>query len=97
MPTYIFNKKQFINWMSEGLEDGDVIVFSDEATQMTASKKGMKFNFNVSSDAMNEPGDIGKFHFGDARAFAILKMKEANLNEKGLQIIELQKQKSYGR
>lgn len=93
MPTYVYQKKDFIEFIEQQVKDDEVIVFTNELTgNMSTSKKGgIKITHQYSEKAFKDEG-IGHIAFGETQPIGMLIAKEKRISEDGKQaMLNIQK------
>lgn len=84
MPTYIYNKKDFIEFIQKQVKSDEVIVFTDGMTgNCSISKKaGIKVTHQYSHEAFKDEG-IGHIAFRETLALGVLIAKKKRLSKVG--------------
>lgn len=82
MPTYIYNKKDFIEFIETQVKEGEVIAFTNEmnGTLSFSKKKGTIIPFQFAPDSFQDQG-VGHIHFNESTPLGILIVKESRLTE----------------
>lgn len=83
MATQITTKSGFIKWLTDGLEDDDIIILtSDHVGEISVKPKlnQMKIPFSFAADSFKRKDTVGDFAFGriPTLAFAICKQEDAS-------------------
>jgi hypothetical protein len=82
--TYIYSKKDFIEFIQTQVKDDEVIVFSNSVTgNLSISKKvGIKITHQYAHTAFKDVG-IGHIAFGETQPIGVLIVKEKRISEDG--------------
>ena len=95
MPTYVFSKKQFVKWLQDGLDDKDVILFSDAmAGNLQVKKLCKSVTFEYAKDVFAKPDGVGDIAFGEVRPFSFMRTQRNSVSQKALEIIAEQDKKT---
>jgi len=92
MPTFIYNKEDFIKWIDKEVSDKQVIVFTNELTgDLTHSEKtGIKITHQYSEQAFKDKG-IGHIAFKKSHPLGLIIADKDRLSETGLNALENKK------
>lgn len=88
MPTHIYDKKRFLEFIEKGISDDEVIIFTNEINQIEYKKKiGVKqANMLFSCDAFKLKDTVGDLAKNPTVGFCILKRKD--VSESALKFLE---------
>lgn len=83
MPTYIYNKKDFLEFIDKQVGDDEVIVFTNELIgNISMSKKsGIKLTHQYANDTFLDEG-IGHIAFGKSHPLGMIIAKQERLSNK---------------
>lgn len=82
MPTYVYSKEDFIDFIEKQVKSDEVIVFTNEmhGNLSVSKKKGIVLPHQYSDKAFKEEG-IGHIAFGETQALGVLIAKKERLSE----------------
>ena len=83
MPTYIYSKKDLINYLEKQLSDKDVIVMTNElsGSLSTSKKNGLKLTHVYAPDTFKDYG-VGHIVFGKSHPLAMIITNKERLSDK---------------
>ncbi len=88
MPTYIYSKKDFIQFIEEQVDENELIVFTDSFTGLSSTKKkGLQVNNQFASQAFKDDG-VGHIMRGDTFSLGIQVTKKTSLSAEGIKTFE---------
>lgn len=89
MPTYIYNKKDLIDFINKEVSDNQVVVLTNELTgNLSLSKKnGIKVTHQYAHDTFKDIG-IGHLAFNKSHALGIIIADKERLSEKSKGFIQ---------
>ena len=84
MPTYIYSKKDFIEFIETQVKDNEVIVFTNEMSGnlSVSKKKGLQITHQYSEKTFKDSG-VGHIAFGNTQAIGVLIAKQDEISEDG--------------
>jgi len=92
MPTYIYSKKDFINYLEKQLSATDVVVLTNELTgnASISKKSGLKLSHVYSHETFKDSG-IGHIAFGKSRPLGMIVTNKEMLSDPAMEILKTNK------
>lgn len=88
MPTYVYSKEKFIEWLQKEVTEDQAIVFSNELTgNLTISaRSGLKLHHVFAHDVFKDEG-VGHIAFGKSLPLCLIIANKERLSESSLKLL----------
>lgn len=90
MPTHVMSKKAFIILLEKQVKDDEVILYSNEVSQMTCSKKNESKTTHIlyAANAFAEPHTVGDLFSENIAVGGMLILNKNELSKNALEILK---------